>query len=210
MDGTLIDSLGFWGVMWEKIGDKYFGGAVFQPCEADDKALRTMMLADVAEMLHEHYAIAASGAELLAFTEEKIVEFYSCVKAKSGVLEFLESLQKKGVKMCLASATAPHLLAVALKTCGLEKYFEFIISCTDVGSGKDKPDIFLEAMKRLGTSMEETWLFEDSLVALKTAEKIGMKRVGIFDEHTPDQDEICRTSTVYIAQGETLMKLLEI
>ena len=208
MDGTLIDSLGFWGVMWEKIGDKYFGGAVFRPSEADDKALRTMILADVADMLHEHYAIAASGAELLAFTEEKIVEFYSCVKAKSGVLEFLENLQKKGVKMCLASATAPHLLAVALKTCGLEEYFEFIISCTDVGSGKDKPDIYLLARDFLGTSVEETWIFEDSHVAIGTAARLGMPTVDIWDKHNTNQDEIRAIATHYVAEGETLLKLI--
>lgn len=208
MDGTLIDSLGFWEELWGRIGDKYFGGQPFEPNDEDSKALRTMMLSDVADMLHDHYRIADSGGKLLEFIEDQIIAFYKAVKPKDGVIPFLDHLSRLGVKMCIASATAPHLLSVALDACDLRKYFAFVISCTDVGSGKDKPDIFLEAVKRLGTPFEETWLFEDSLVALKTAEEIGMNRVGIYDKNTSRQDEIRRASTVYIDCGETLMKLV--
>ena len=50
-------------------------------------------------------------------------------------------------------------------------------------------------------------MFEDSLVALETAVRIGMKTVGIYDPNNFGQETIKRITNVYVAEGETLMKV---
>ena len=84
--------------------------------------------------------------------------------------------------MVLASATDPILIELGLAHCDMNKYFKAILSCAVIGKGKEEPDIYLEAQRILGTPAEETWVFEDSYVALRTAHGIGMPTVGIYDK----------------------------
>jgi len=67
----------------------------------------------------------------------------------------------------------------------------------------------LMAADFLGTDIKETWVFEDSLVAIETASKIGMNTVGIYDQYNYGQDRIKEIAGAYIAKGETLLKLIK-
>ena len=40
MDGTLIDSLKIWNVLWSKIGEAYLNDKTFMPSAEDDKKVR--------------------------------------------------------------------------------------------------------------------------------------------------------------------------
>lgn len=209
MDGTLVDSLFLWEVVWKAFGEKYLDGKTFVPGAADDKAVRTLPLKDAMQLIHDHYRLGESGEELYTFVNDLIQVFYANdVQLKSGVREFLEHCHQNGVKMCIASATAPDLVETAVKHCGIDHCFSKIFSCATLGKGKECPDIYLLAQDFLGTQTAETWVFEDSLVALETAATIGMPTVGIYDPCNAGQDRIQKTATEYIAPGETLLKLI--
>jgi HAD superfamily hydrolase (TIGR01509 family) len=209
MDGTLVDSLMVWDVLWSRFGSLFIKDEKFRPSEEDDKKVRTLKLNDAMDLIHKNYDFGKSGSELLKIANEIMIEFYSTdVKLKKGVKEFLENLKANGVKMCIASATAPDLLAIALQHCGIDQYFSKVFSCGVLGKGKDVPDIYWMAQEYLETSLEETWVFEDSLVALQTAAKAGFSTVGIYDRFNYGQEEIRNLVDVYIAPGETLRKLL--
>lgn len=208
MDGTLVDSLMLWDVLWTTFGDKYLNDKSFAPSLEDNKKVRTLTLKDAMLLIYNNYKLGESGEELLALANTIINDFYAnSVKLKSGVREFLEYCKNKGVKMCIASATAPELIDVAMKHCDIEKYFLKVFSCGTIGKGKDEPDVFLQAAEFLGAEIKETWMFEDSLVAIETATKIGIPTVGIYDRYNFGQDRIKKIATEYIAEGETLLKL---
>jgi len=210
MDGTLIDSLMIWNVLWSAFGKKYLKDDKFTPNDEDDKKVRTLTLKDAMCLIHNNYKMGKSGEELLELANYIITDFYSSsVELKKGVKEFLEYLNNNGVKMCIASATAPELIDVALKHCGIEKYFSKIFSCGAIGKGKDQPDVFLLARDFLGEENDATWLFEDSLTAIETAVKIGMPTIGIYDPFNYGQERIKEIATEYIAHGETLLKLIK-
>ena len=210
LDGTLINSLIIWDVMWEKFGQMFLGKNGFRPTQKDDKAIRTMTLVEATEYINGIYHFSDDSGKVLEAANKIIEDFYANeVESKDGVKGFLEELLQKGVKMCVASATDLRLVKIAIEHCGLGKYFSEVLSCADIGKGKDKPDIYLLAMQKLGTSLEETCVFEDSHVAIETAHSIGMKTVGIYDDYNYGQDEIKKTANAYIAKGETLLKLLD-
>lgn len=210
MDGTLINSLICWDIFWEDLGKKFLNKDGFRPTDEDDKAARTLTAKHVSELLHNKYDIADTAEEILGFWEEFVEKFYrEVVEAKEGVFEFLDELQSRGVKMCLASATDKHLLMVAIEKLDLGKYFSELFSCGDIGKGKEEPDIFLIAKEHLGTNLEETCVFEDSCVAVKTANKAGFKTVAIYDAFNYGQDEMKQIADEYIEDGETLMKLVK-
>lgn len=210
MDGTLVDSLMLWDVLWADFGKTYLEDENFRPSEADDKRVRTLTLKDAMHLIHENYHIGRDGGELLDRANRMMIDFYSNrVALKDGVLEFLEHCKRGGVKMCLATATATDLLHLALDHCGIGKYFSGIFSCGDIGKGKEHPDVFLLAQKYLGEEVGDTWVVEDSLVAIETATKIGMKTIGIYDRFNYGQDRIKEIATEYIAEGQTLARLIE-
>lgn len=209
MDGTLVDSLFLWEVIWKAFGDKYLNGEPFAPNAADDKAVRTVPLRDAMQIIYDHYGFGNSGEELFRLATDIIRNFYATeATLKTGVRELLAGLQKQGVKMCVASATTSELIEVAMKHSGIYPYFSAIFSCADLGMGKEKPNVYLLAQQHLGTETAETWVFEDSLVALETASKIGMQTVGVFDRCNPYQTEIKAVCTVYVGEGESLAKVL--
>ncbi len=208
MDGTLVDSLILWDVLWSTFGERYLNDKSFVPSPEDDKKVRTLTLRDAMHLIHKNYELGESGEELLALANTIMNDFYANrVELKSGVREFLEYCKNKGVKICIASATASELIDVAMKRCDIGKYFLKVFSCGTIGKGKDEPDVFLQAAEFLGTEIKETWLFEDSLTAIETATKIGMPTVGIYDRYNFGQDRIKEIATEYIAEGETLLKL---
>ena len=209
MDGTLIDSLSFWDMVWETFGNKYLQDGKFRPSHEDEKTVRTLEMKKAMELLHDKYGIGEDADKLLDEVNQMIIDFYSGpVVPKEGVVDFLEACYSRGIKMCVASATDLRFLEIVIARFSLEKYFVKIFSCCDVGRGKEYPDVFLAAHEYLGTPKESTWIFEDSIVALRTASKAGFNTVGIYDSYTFDVDIVKEISTVYIDKGESVTRLI--
>ena len=208
MDGTLVNSMILWDVIWEDIGRRYMNVEGFVPDADFDKTLRTMTLRGAMATIHEHYGVGESAEALFAEADALCRDFYANrVELKSGAREFLDRLYEAGIPMCLATATAPDLIPLSIARCDMAKYFGAVLSCVEIGKGKEHPDIFLEAQKRLGTPVEETWVFEDSYVAAHTAHKIGMKTVGVYDKNNYDHERMEQLADIYIGQGHTLAEI---
>ena len=209
MDGTLVNSLFFWDMLWDRLGELYLGGAKFRPTDEEDKNMRTMTLYDAMCYLYSIYRLGESAEKLAEYALDMLGKFYiTDARLKDGVIEFLQYCKGKGIKMCVASASTKEHVRTVLKNFHIDSYFSEIFSCEEFGKGKDKPDVYLAAMNYLGTKKEETCVFEDSLTAIKTANKIGMKTVAIYDKYNYGQDEMKTIADVYIDEGEKLTKLI--
>ena len=211
MDGTLIDSLIFWDYYWRELGKKFMGIDGFKPIEEVDRAVRTMITLDASKFIKERYNLAQSIEELYAFVNDLIKHFYrEIVKEKLGATELLEYLKDKGIKICLATATDMENVKIAIKACDLEKYFDAVLSCADIGKGKDKPDIYIKAIEELKMNKDDVCVFEDSFVAIETAKSIGVKTVGIFDINNFGQDRLKASSDYYLEEGKSLAELKKV
>lgn len=210
MDGTLVDSLGYWDYFWGQLGAKYLGDESFKVDPEIDRMIRTITLKDGIEVIKEKYLPTETEESIFNFATQLLEEHYKLrAGAKAGANEFLSYLKANGVKMCVASATEPKYIKYSLERCGLADFFEFVISCTEVGAGKDKPDVFLEALKRLGGNLSEACVFEDSYVALETAKKAGFMTVGIYDKNNYGHDRLKAASDFYIDEGLSLLNLIK-
>jgi len=209
MDGTLIDSLICWEPIFRTIFQKFNDSKIIEFSADEIKTMCTSTFDKTAKYLHETYSLGNSPQEILETIDSAVYNFYANeVKVKDGVIEFLEHCQKSGVKMCLASATDVSLMRVAAKHCNIEKYFSHIISCSEIGKGKNFPDIYLKGLRLLGTNLSDTYVFEDSAISVNTAKNAGFFVVGIFDKLNIGQQEIKEKADVYIGEGETLLKLI--
>ena len=209
MDGTLIDSLSFWGYFWGIIGKRYLGKDNFAPdCEIDVR-VRTMIYRDATRAVKDYYGIGGSVDIFLAETENLLPDFYkNFARPKDGAIPLLTALKAQGISLCLASATAMKEVRFVLRCHGIDSYLDTVVSCADIGVGKERPDIYLLAARRMGLSPAEIAVFEDSYVALETARNAGFHTVGIYDRHNRVQDRLAAASEIYLGEGRPLSELI--
>lgn len=180
MDGTLVDSMGYWRDLGrEFLRKKGVTGDVEEILARTDP----MTMEESAELFRVSFGLAGTAQELADEMNAVMDEHYrKDVPLKPGVREYLAALQAQGRKFCVATATPEHLAKLCLARLGVAEEMEFILSCDAVAAGKDRPDVFLEAARRLGTRPEETAVFEDAPYAARTAKQAGFYVVGIYDE----------------------------
>lgn len=86
---------------------------------------------------------------------------------------------------------------------GIYQYFEDILTCNEVGHGKDEPDIYLAALELLKTPKDETWVFEDAAHAAGTAKNAGFHVCAVYDSCETEQEKLKKLADVFF---ETLEK----
>ena len=207
LDGTLLDSM----YIWDTIGGDYLRSLGIQPRESLNRTFKTMSLLQAAEYYRNEYGVTLSTDEIMDGVNRMIERFYFReVMAKAGIKDILERLKKAGVRMCVATATDRHLAEAALRRNGILEYFSGIFTCTEVGSGKDSPEIFNRALKHLGTPKQRTLVFEDALYAAKTAKSAGFTVVAVNDKsEAGHSDKIRSLADIYIDSFEEMRNYID-
>ena len=195
-DGTLFDSM----FIWDTAGEVYLRSIGKEPEDDLQKILKPMSLLQSAEYVREKYHIPLSVEEIMDGVNRTVEGFYfHTVEPKPGVIDFLEELHRRNIKMCIATATDRYQVEAALQRCGMLRFFSKIFTCTEVGSGKDRPDIFRRAMEHLQTDRKTTAVVEDAYHAIHTAKQDGFLVVGVYDSHESRQQELLRLADVFLS-----------
>lgn len=177
LDGTLLDSMD----IWASAGSNYLLSRGITPEKGLDEKFKTLTLQEVASYYRNVYQISESINTLVASINHFIEDQYRRnAPLKEGVLGFLEA--NRGEKMCIATATDRHLVEMSLELHGISEYFSKILTCTEVGVGKTKPDIYEAALTHLGTRKENTIVFEDALHGVISAKSVGFPVVAVADK----------------------------
>jgi HAD superfamily hydrolase (TIGR01509 family) len=200
LDGTLLDSMPF----WDNLGLEYLKVKGLNPPKNINKILKTMSLAQSVEYLKREYFISGSEDEIIGEIIGLIEDQYRLkIPLKTAVLPFLDRLYRNNVKMCIATATERELAKAALERLSAAKYFDFILTCTEAGMGKDTPEFFLKALELLNTPRHETIVFEDALHAIKSAKAAGFPVAAVYDKSSyEDQKEIISIADIYLNSFE--------
>ena len=194
-DGTLVDSM----FIWDTIGEDYLRTLGKEPHEDLKETFMTLTLEEAAEYYRTHYGVTLSVKEIVDGVNTMVEGIYRTrVALKQGVADFLAQLKENGTRMCIATVTDRYLVEETLDRLGILQYFSEIFTCAEVGYGKDKPIIYRKALEHLGTTKNETYVFEDSLFALKTAKADGFTTVGVYDRHENRQDNLKNLADYYI------------
>lgn len=207
LDGTLLDSM----YIWDSIGEDYLASLGIQPHENLNETFKTMSLRQAAGYYQSEYNVTLSLDEIMDGVNRMIEHYYMHdVKAKDGVKELLEKLKDNGVKMCVATATDLYLAEAAMRRNGILDYFSKIFTCTEVGFGKDSPQIYTQALAHLNTPKQSTVVFEDALYAITTAKEAGFCVVGVYDRsETKHRVKIEERSDMYIQSFKEMRDLID-
>ena len=195
-DGTLFDSM----FIWDTAGEVYLRSIGKEPEANLQKVLKSMSLLQSAQYIREKYHIPLSVENIMDGVNRTVEDFYfHTVEPKPGVIAFLEELNRRNIKMCIATATDRYQVEAALQRSGMRHLFSEIFTCTEVGSGKDRPEIFRKAMEYLQTDHSTTVVVEDAYHAVYTAKQDGFYVVGVHDSHEIRQQELLHLADVYLS-----------
>ena len=204
LDGTLLDSMH----IWSEIGLKFLKNEGVTPPPGASEEFVKLSLVQAAEYYIKNYAPDKTVMDIVKSINALVEDFYfKEVLLKEGVVDFLEYLKAKGVKMCVATATDKYMVEKALERNGIRDYFSEIFTCTSVGAGKDTPVIYDKALEHLGTDKQTTFVFEDALYAIETAHKAGYRLIGINDvSEAADPNKIKALCDIYINDYSEIYK----
>ena len=183
MDGVLVDSEQVWDQARRDVVDAHGG-------TWKDSATRDMLGMSSKEW--SVYVVEELGAQLSpeqvndAVVEAMLRGYEAHLPLLPGAREAIERLGASHT-LGLASSSNRPVIDVVLETMGVSDRFAATVSSEEVARGKPAPDVYLEVMRRLGSS--DGYAIEDSENGIKSAHAAGLRVIAIPNPHFPPADE---------------------
>lgn len=161
LDGTLIDTMpamvaGFNAVLADRIG---------RAITAREVAAR--LGPRLTEIL-EHY-VPGQGTSLAAEYERAYAAASHRAVPFPGIIDVVARLRADGVRTAVVTSKRTVASATALRSAGLWDAMELVVAEEDVSALKPSPEPILQALHRLGGSVEQAWMIGDSAVDLEAS-----------------------------------------
>jgi beta-phosphoglucomutase-like phosphatase (HAD superfamily)/thiamine kinase-like enzyme len=100
-----------------------------------------------------------------------------------GALRFFE--KNKNHKIAIVTSSNRSACNHILRTCGLNKYVDFVIASEDCKNHKPHPEPYLNAIKHFNICRENTFIFEDSYSGFCSAKRTGITNIClVVNEHS--------------------------
>ncbi|MEM4628632.1 MAG: HAD family phosphatase [Zestosphaera sp.] len=183
LDGTLVDTVDLHVLTWVE-ACRELGVEV---SEAYVRGLVGLSAEDIAKSLVSDFNKALRLAKL----KRKIyLARVNEVKLFPEVPEVLEELKYVyGLRLAVASSTNLETIVAVLKAKNIMDFFDSFVGSDIVSRGKPEPDMFIEALNRIGVRPHESFIVGDTEYDIIPANLIGAISVLICRSE-------CRSSTV--------------
>ena len=194
MDGVLVDSEVYWDksrVEFARDRDKTW---------TDEYQRLAMGRSTVgwATVMQENLQLDESIDDIIAEMKGRVIAHYERrMPTRPGAIESVHRM-KQHFRVGLASGSPTEIIKAVLRITGLDQVFEVMIYGDDVPRGKPAPDIYLEAMARLGVSHHVTVGIEDSANGLRSLKAAGMAAVAAPSPDFPLPPEILALADAHI------------
>jgi HAD superfamily hydrolase (TIGR01509 family) len=195
-DGTLADSM--W--VWEDILRDLL---VSRRLELDEElydSFLMMGLGEFAEYLTGRFTLEESVDELVeAVLTQALCHYRTDVCFKPGAREFLEEAARRGLPLGIATSSPRVLIEAFLEAQQATRLFSALSFCDELGTGKARPDVYLDAARQLGAPIGRCLIFEDAIPSLRTASRTGARTIAVREAHTrQDEREMVRIADAII------------
>ena len=180
MDGTLLDTENVYYPCWRRAArDTGFEGNI----DEDLLAFSGMNLEGGTAYFKRKYGedYDPEPMRLLrdAYVDETLAR--EGIKLCRGALECLRELRSMGILCALATSSPRERAERYLEKLPIGEYLDTIITGEEVTRGKPDPEIFLKAAEKLGVSILECVVVEDSQNGVRAGHASGAKTVMIPD-----------------------------
>lgn len=198
VDGVLLNSM----PVWENLGELYLSHMGIQAERGLGETLFTMSLEEGADYLISRYRLNLTREQVVNGLAGEVRSFYAQrVPLKEGVRQFLEEFRERKIPMVIATSGDRENAESALKRLQVFSYFQGLLTCSEIGSGKNQPDIYLAAALHMDTDPEETLVFEDAYHAICTAKRAGFYTAAVYDRSNDRHlAQIWKTADIYLPE----------
>lgn len=198
VDGVLLNSM----PIWENLGELYLERRGIQAEKDLGEILFTMSLEEGARYLISRYGLDQTIEQVVNGLNCEVSEFYAQkVPLKEGVRQYLNEFRDRKIPMVIATSGDRKNTEAALKRLKVFQFFQGMFTCSEIGSGKNQPDIYLAAALQLDTEPFQTLVFEDTYHAICTAKKAGFKTVAVYDKSNDrNLAQIWNTADIYLPE----------
>ena len=100
------------------------------------------------------------------------------VVLRDGAARYIQALRSAGIPCALATTNDARVVS-SMRNFDPNEYFDACVYGAEVEKGKDEPDIFVEAARRLDVKTSECLVFEDIVMAINSAKSVGMLTCGV-------------------------------
>ncbi len=186
MDGLMFDTETLVYRAWQKVMDDHNYNYNFEIYKQTVGRRTVDVKKMYEEMYDDNFDYALMREEANVYFRKAINDFG--VPFKKGLINILEHLKQKGIKIALATSTSSQTAMWLIEDANLKKYFDKYVCGNMVTNGKPHPEVFLTAAKELQLSPEDCIALEDSLNGIKSAYNAGMKPIMIPDMLEPTEE----------------------
>ncbi|MFC7391604.1 HAD family hydrolase [Scopulibacillus cellulosilyticus] len=170
-DGMILDTETQSFRSMQKMYEKYH---VELPFELWSKAIGARGGFDAVKYLEDQTGKEIDTAAFYKEREKIFLELIDQEDILPGVESVLETAQKLGLRIGLATSSQTGWAAGHLERLGILDYFEYICTGDDVKNAKPDPEIYLKVVEHFGVKPQEAIAFEDSLNGALAAKRAGM------------------------------------
>ncbi|MEA4898893.1 HAD family hydrolase [Bacillota bacterium Meth-B3] len=203
MDGTLLDSMGY----WRRINVDFLAARGLTPPEEIRADILETSNRVAARLYAERLDIGMDMAQIMAEYRRRMGVYYQTeIGPKPDALGYVNWLRRRGVRVCVGTASPLDLAVPALERHGLLEPMEFVLSAQDLGMDKGGPDFYRLIAERLNLPCERCAMFEDALYAARGAKAAGLTVYAIAD-HTQraHEAELREVADVFVRDFAELM-----
>lgn len=225
MDGTLIDSVGVWNQIDQKLIENQTNKIVDEIIIQNDRDTQLQKSSSevnpylcYCQYLKEKYKFQLSPKEIIKLRYEIAQDFLqNIIDYKPQADLIIKKLKEKNFTLAITTTTKRTNMEIyrtlnknIISKAPLDEYFDLIYTREDVAKIKPNPEVYLKAMQAFNAKPEQCIVFEDSLVGIKAAKNAGLKTVAIYDKYSNnDIEEIKQQADFFINNYAELLSIIE-
>lgn len=225
MDGTLIDSVGVWNQIDQKLIENQTNKIVDEIIIQNDRDTQLQKSSSevnpylcYCQYLKEKYKFQLSPEEIIKLRYEIAQDFLqNVIDYKPQADLIVKKLKEKNFTLAITTTTKRTNMEIyrtlnknIIAKAPLDEYFDLIYTREDVAKIKPNPEVYLKAMQAFNAKPEQCIVLEDSLVGIKAAKNAGLKTVAIYDKYSNnDIEEIKQQADFFINNYAELLSIIE-
>ncbi|MGH2407644.1 MAG: HAD family hydrolase [Candidatus Limnocylindrales bacterium] len=180
LDGVLVLSEHLWDEAWQRYAARHQRVWTAE----DTRRCQGMSVAEWSTYLAERSSGDADDATRAVISE--VVASYRAgrVALAPGARALVEATASR-VPIALASSSPREIIDTVMGSLGLGDHFSATVSSAEVARGKPSPDVYLEAVRRLGVEAAGSIAVEDSSNGIRAAAAAGLLVIALPSPEYP-------------------------
>jgi beta-phosphoglucomutase-like phosphatase (HAD superfamily) len=200
LDGVIVDS----EQVWVEVREQYVRGlGLPYPAEAT-RAMMGMSSPEWSAYLARSLGVPGSPAEINeAIVERMLVRYGTEPPLIPGAVRAVRRMAERW-PLGIASSSNPELIEAVVRAAGIEAVVRVALSSENVGRGKPAPDVYLEAVRRLGVEPASAAAIEDSEPGIRSARAAGLRVIAVPNLHFPPREDALALADVVLESIDEL------